>query len=191
MFKREHRCEWREQAASLARELQQLRHNAAFEDPGTGVGNLPQLNRDFTKLLGRYRRYEEPFAVSLIELDHYLRLGPHLEEVAVTQLARILVESARVEDSVTRVGSRQFAVLLSRTDTAGAEAFVERARRYLSSEPCLTAEGTHFFQAMGGVAEWDDNVGTLRALLDEAQLSLERYWQQVDRDAAHYRAGSG
>ena len=77
MFKREHLCEWREQAASLARALQQLRHNAAFEDPGTGVGNPPQLNRDFTKLLGRYSRYEEPFAVSLVELDHYLRMGPH------------------------------------------------------------------------------------------------------------------
>jgi len=191
MFKREHVCEWREQAESLARELQEIRHSAAFEDLGTGIGNFPQLNRDFTKLLGRYRRYAEPFAVAVMELDHYERSGASLEELAVTQLARILVESARVEDSVTRVGPRQFAVLLSRTDKAGASAFIERARRYLSSQACLTEEGTRFFQAVGGSAEWDEDVGSLGALLAEAGLSLQRYARQVDQDGAHFRPQTG
>jgi len=190
VFRREHVCEWRERAEALALELDRLRTDAAFEDPATGVGNLPQLNRDFTKLLGRARRYGQPFALVLVEVRDYVESSNDLDVRAITQLARVLVETARTEDYVSRAGPFEFAVLLPGAEEPGARAFLERARRNLSSELCKTASGTRFFQAAGGVAVWDESVAGLHELLDLADADRDRYAMELDADAARFRARS-
>jgi diguanylate cyclase (GGDEF)-like protein len=188
VLKREHRCEWRERAEASEREVARLHREAAFEDPDTGLGNLEQLNRDFTRLVGRSRRYGEAFSLVLVSVHDYQRAGAELEHATVATLARALIETARVEDIPCRVGDNEFAVLLPLTDLAGARAFLDRVRTNISREPAKTNSGSRFFTATGGCAEWDENLGGLRRFLEAADLDLENEARAISRHTDSFRA---
>lgn len=188
MLKREHRCEWRERAEASEREMARLHREAAFEDPDTGLGNLVQLNRDFTKLVGRCRRYGEAFSLVLVSVDDYQHTGGELEQATFASLARSLIETARVEDFVCRAGDHEFAVLLPLTDLAGARAFLDRARTNISREPAKTRSGSRLFRVIGGCAEWDENLGGLRRFLEAADIDLENEARAISRHTDSFRA---
>ena len=179
MLKREHRCEWRDQTDVLsreldqvARELHQLKNDAAFEDPVTGVGNLHQLDRQFVKLVGRWRRTREPFCIALIAISDPRSEDLALPSVSAAHLARVLMETARLEDSVCRASQNEFAVLLSNATEEGAAAFATRTRNAFAREPVRTNEGSRFYRSTVGYAEWHDEVDSLASFLKLADQQM-------------------
>lgn len=188
MLSREHRCEWRERVEALEREVHRLREESAFEDPDTGLGNLVQLDRDFTKLVSRFRRHGEPFCLVLIRVAGFGGEGHALTKSSIARLARALAETARIEDSLSRAGEAEFAVLLPHCDLDGGDAFVSRARTNICREPVPTRDGTHFLQAVGGAAEWSEAAGTLLSLLQQADAAADAQEAVLDIQADNFRA---
>jgi diguanylate cyclase (GGDEF)-like protein len=188
MLRREHQCPWRQRVEGLERELARLRREAALDDPDTGLGNFVQLNRDFTKLVGRCRRYHEPFSLVLLRITDYRTEAAQLTQASIVRLARVLMETVRVEDYVSRVSDCEFVVLLPRTELEGASALLARLRINISREPLPTEEGTRFLQSVGGCAQWGEHPGGLHGLLDAADTESLEEERLIGRAADEFRS---
>ena len=156
-------------------------------NPTTGVGNLPALELQFAKALGRWRRTLEPFSVGLVRLSHPASPNETLPALAAAQLGHILVDIARVEDTVCRVSGNEFAVLLASSTFEGATAFVERARNGIAREPLPTGEGSRFYRSSGGAAQWADSMGSLTALLQAASAEMHNLQDEIERESEEFR----
>ncbi len=186
MFSRDHNCEWRERAKVLERELERLTNDAPFVDPTTGVGNLNHLDLQFVKLLGRWRRYGEPFAVTLIGFTDAVAGRGELPREAFAHLARVLMETVRVEDTLCRMSQNEFAILLANSTIQGAEAFLERARNNIAREPIRTGDRSRFYCSAAGVAEWSDEVGSLSELLRLADVEMRKLRSDIAAESRAY-----
>jgi GGDEF domain-containing protein len=186
----DHRCDWRAHAEALEEEITRLHHHAAFEDPSTGLGNVHQFYRDAARNVARYRRHVDPFAVALFEVQSVNAEGPGLTEASVAQLARVLLDAARLEDSVCRLGENRFGVVLANATGAGAARFVERVADRIGGQTWGGA-GHAFLQVCGGAAQWQDAMQTIADLLSLAEEDLGRRLAQANRLRSLYMPHAG
>ncbi len=101
-----HRLNLRLQGARLAAE------ERAFTDTLTGLGN----RRALEAVLARLAREGRAFAVMQIDLDFFKRVNDSLGHAAgdhvLREVARIMGEETRGEDSIARVGGDEFTLVL-------------------------------------------------------------------------------
>ena len=135
-------------AMVVSRVVRQLRH-LSDHDVLTGVLN----RRGFEQLLQRegerLRRYQTPFAVLSIDIDHFKRIndrcGHGVGDEVLMQVARTLANGLRDVDRIGRMGGAEFCVLLPHSDMAGAAGAAQRLRervRALRLGPGAAATGT-------------------------------------------------
>ncbi|WP_428392033.1 EAL domain-containing protein [Lichenicoccus sp.] len=109
---------------------QRLAHMASH-DPLTDLPNRTLLRERLERRLGQAPRSETPLALHFIDLDRFKeandRLGHHLGDMVLKQVARRLVDLAGPGSLVARLGGDEFAVLQDRCiDNAAAEALARR-----------------------------------------------------------------
>lgn len=92
----------------------------------------------------RYRRYGEPCAVLLMDIDHFKAVndthGHDAGDAVLQEVARRLVKATRRLDSVARYGGEEFALLLPKTDAPGALVVAARVLETLRARP-VSAQG--------------------------------------------------
>jgi diguanylate cyclase (GGDEF)-like protein/PAS domain S-box-containing protein len=112
-----------------------LRH-AADHDDLTGLPNRRRFERDLARQIEVCRRYGEPAALVLLDLDHLKRVndtrGHRAGDELLEFVGGLLTARLRASDLLARLGGDEFAVLLPHT-TAGealavAEALVDAVR---------------------------------------------------------------
>jgi GGDEF domain-containing protein len=164
-----HQCEWTERAHQLEEELAHVKQRAAFEDPDTGLGNASQFRRDIIRLVARYRRHGDPFAIALIEPLKVDRPEAELNRDTLDAVIEVLLETARIDDTVCRLSERRFGVALPSTNRAGAARYVDR----LGDEIASGAHGPRLLVVVtGGVAEWNGAMAKLADIGDAAEADL-------------------
>jgi diguanylate cyclase (GGDEF)-like protein len=106
--------------------------HAARTDPLTGLLNRRGFHSVFELELDRARRYGQPLALVVGDLDHFKRLndrfGHGFGDRTLMRLSGILTTATRRIDTVARTGGEEFALLLPETDAHGAFLFAERLR---------------------------------------------------------------
>ncbi len=106
---------------------------SARRDPLTGVANRLRLMEDLPVQWDRHVRYGHPFAVAMLDLDHFKELNDrhgHLAgDAALRAVARALGEATRAGDVVYRWGGEEFLVLLPEASETDAQAVAERLRQ--------------------------------------------------------------
>lgn len=167
-----------ERAVSIERAdfLEQL----SITDHLTGLYNRRFLKRRMEEELARSIRQNLSLTVMLIDLDHfkvYNDLCGHLAgDRALKRLSRILSDSARQMDVVTRYGGEEFCIILPGTSKKESIFVAERIRREIESEEFPHEESLPQgrLTASIGVASYpeDGNVDTL--LLKAADVALYR-----------------
>ncbi|MDH5798126.1 MAG: diguanylate cyclase [Paracoccaceae bacterium] len=113
-------------------------------DPLTGLFNrryaLPHLNR----IANRSRQKNRPFAVLMIDLDHFKSINDRYGHAAGDEVLRTvgsrLRDNLRPTDLAARIGGEEFLVVLPETKWADARATAERLRMIVGSEP-VTIDG--------------------------------------------------
>ncbi len=111
----------------------------AATDPLTGLANHGAFFERLNAEIHRARRGGHPLSLVLIDLDHFKRVndvhGHLIGDSALVETAERLVELARAEDTVARIGGEEFAWLLPECDAPTALLAAERARLAIGEIP--------------------------------------------------------
>ena len=147
----------------LARE-----HHLARHDPLTGA-----LNRRGG--LEAVRELAEPFALALVDLDHF-RYVNHLPggyatgDLVLCETTELLASDARIDDLIIRWGGEEFLLVLIGADVDGA---VIRLERFLDEARRRIREGGVMVTFSAGVADAESAVG-FEAAFAKANRALEK-----------------
>ncbi|HEX4147715.1 MAG TPA: GGDEF domain-containing protein, partial [Pirellulales bacterium] len=142
-------------------------------DALTGVSNRRAMDDTLQSLVAMKNRYQLSFSLAIFDIDHFKSINDEQGHLAgdqmLQQVARLIDETARETDIVTRYGGEEFVVLMPQTELGGATIFSERVRQAVERKLGITLSA--------GAAEANDG-----ELSDEV---LHR------ADAALYHAKSG
>jgi diguanylate cyclase (GGDEF)-like protein len=116
----------------LVRRLEHLSHH----DGLTGLLNRRAIEAQLDREVQRLQRFNEPFSVLLVDIDHFKRINDRLGHAAgdavLAAVAHTLQAQAREVDRVARYGGEEFCVVLPHTLHEGALQAAERLRLAVS-----------------------------------------------------------
>jgi diguanylate cyclase (GGDEF)-like protein len=145
--------------------LQQHMHKLemlALTDPLTGLLNRRAIDDVARKEIQRHSRYPSTLALGLLDVDHFKNVNsqyliPGGDEVLIG-LGKILANSVRTVDAVSRIGGEEFLVVAPETTLEGAEVLAERIRQtvavtpiYYNDDPIHITASVGFAVAEAGV----------------------------------------
>ncbi len=147
----------------------------ADRDYLTGLMNRRRFRTALGQEVERWRRYNIPCALLLVDIDHLKRVndthGHSAGDRVIRHTASALVELSRDNDTPARLGGEEFALLLAGIDDAKAYAAAERLRHVVSSTP---VEGIGTITVSLGVAACPAHATTERALYAATDAALYR-----------------
>jgi diguanylate cyclase (GGDEF)-like protein len=147
--------------------------DAALTDPLTGLANRRALEQGFAREGAREARTRRPFALLVLDLDHFKQLndeqGHKAGDRALVEVADLLREHARGVDVAARVGGDEFAVLLSDT---GSQAMREVMSRLDSAISARAHAAGWPGAASFGAAVSDIDGTSMDALMRHADMRL-------------------
>src|SRR5205809_2785694 len=108
----------------------------SFKDEVTGLYNRRFFSLRLEEELSRYRRFNHPVSVVLLDLDGFKAvnddLGHAVGDDTLRDVAQILMKHSRGINVVSRYGGDEFAVLLVETSKAGASLYGDRIRQVIA-----------------------------------------------------------
>ncbi len=114
------------------RELEQ----SAITDELTGLYNRVRLQELLEAELERGRRYQRPFGIMVIDVDHFKDVndvhGHHVGDELLIDLAGLLKANSRSTDALFRWGGEEFVIAAPETDASGLQAQAEKLRRQVA-----------------------------------------------------------
>lgn len=145
-------------------------------DPETGVFTQVFFDASLGKRISAARRGLRPLTVAMVEVVE--KVGePDMFQTAPKPIAEILTETLREADTVARMDSGVFAVLLEDTPENGAIWTLERIRRKISEDlpACTVRAGMSCYPAYAFDADQlvDQSLAALEAAREWRQDSIE------------------
>jgi two-component system cell cycle response regulator len=135
----------------------ELKHDSRT-DRLTGIASRRYGDVRLAEELQKLARYGQPFAVALLDIDHFKRINDSLGHKAgddvLRRLAAELRAVSRASDLVVRWGGEEFLFVFPGTSASQAAGIVERLRAHLAATPIALDGGTSVpVTISGGVAE--------------------------------------
>jgi diguanylate cyclase (GGDEF)-like protein len=151
----------------------------SFKDEVTGLYNRRFFTMRLDEELARYRRFNHPASVVLLDLDGFKAvnddLGHAVGDETLRDIAQILMKHSRGINVVSRYGGDEFAILLVETSKAGARLYADRIRQVIGAFPF--SHGKQVTASLGVASVPDDEAATAEDLFraaDEALYSAKR-----------------
>jgi len=129
----------------LAEALEQLERQAeelrrlTTRDALTGVFNRRYLDEVLPGELERCRRYRAPFALAILDVDHFKQVNDTLSHAigdqALRRVAELMNEELRQSDLLARYGGEEFVLAFPETPLDGAREVCERIRARIVGHP--------------------------------------------------------
>ncbi len=111
----------------------------SFKDEVTGLYNRRFFTIRLEEEVSRYRRFNHPVSVVLLDLDGFKAINDELGHAAgdetLRDMAEILMRYSRGINVICRYGGDEFAVLLVETSKDGTRLYADRIRYVLSTHP--------------------------------------------------------
>lgn len=151
----------------------------SFKDEVTGLYNRRFFSLRLEEELSRYRRFNHPVSVVLLDLDSFKAIndefGHMVGDDTLREVSQILMKHSRGINVVSRYGGDEFAVLLVETSKAGARLYADRIREVVAKYPF--SHGKVITASFGVASLPDDEAGTAEDLFraaDEALYAAKR-----------------
>jgi len=151
----------------------------SFKDEVTGLYNRRFFSLRLEEELSRYRRFNHPVSVVLLDLDGFKAVndefGHTVGDETLREVAQILMKHSRGINVVSRYGGDEFAVLLVETSKAGARLYADRIREVVAKH--LFPHGKVVTASFGVASLPDDETGTAEDLFrasDDALYAAKR-----------------
>ena len=162
----------------------------AYHDDLTGLANRRRFLEELEHRLAWGRRYAEPVAVLMLDVDGLKdvndRLGHPAGDDVLHEVAARIRTRLRTSDMAARLGGDEFAVLLSRADRERAEHVARDIAATVAARPLLIGRGTLAMTVSTGAAAFPDDAttsaGVLRAADDRLYAGRSR---RRSRDLEH------
>ncbi len=153
------------------RELEQLRVMALL-DPVTGIANRRYGDVQIQKCLDQNRRYQWPFGLLFIDLDHFKDIndtyGHEVGDRVLGMVAQTIEKSTRSFDHVARWGGEEFVAILANVDKKTLKTVAENLRA-LVQKSFLDFEGKQISITIsigGSMCRQDDTLESLLRRVD-------------------------
>ncbi len=131
----------RDQINAVNRDLKkknQMLEEISATDALTGLRNRKDLFHTLQSRMANFKRYQRPFSVLLLDIDHFKQLNDVHGHLAGDQVLRavaaILRHSIRGVDYAARFGGEEFLILLAETTRPRAMEAAERIRACVAAE---------------------------------------------------------
>ena len=151
----------------------------SFKDEVTGLYNRRFFSIRLEEEVSRYRRFNHPVSVVLLDLDAFKEINDDLGHAAGDEtlrgMAEILLRHSRGINVICRYGGDEFAILLVETSKAGARLYADRIRYVLPS--FRFAHGRRVTASFGIASLPEDVTPSPEALIraaDEALYAAKR-----------------
>ncbi|MGF1568878.1 MAG: diguanylate cyclase [Nodosilinea sp.] len=157
------------------RKLQQLQQQAT-QDSLTGIANRASFLAYADHEIKRSKRYGEPFAVLMIDIDHFKQVndafGHAFGDQVLCQMTAIIAQTLRATDHFGRLGGEEFAVFLPHTLSNEAMAIGQRIlAEVLEHAMSFNGHKTTITVSIG-LACYDDSDADFAAILARADQAL-------------------
>ncbi|MBR9884929.1 MAG: GGDEF domain-containing protein [Oceanospirillales bacterium] len=156
-------------------EEEQLR---ARTDPLTGLPNRVSYDDQLKEALGRWQRYQTPFAIAVVDLDRFKEINDaygHLAGDKVLRLvARVLQRNLRGSDFIARYGGEEFVIIFPSTVGTDAKSAADKLRDAVQNSP---------FHFRGEPVQVTASIGVAQVGAEDAEEDVF-----ARADAALYRA---
>lgn len=161
-----------EQLVALRQKIDKLRADADL-DALTGLANRRRFRASLAREVERWRRYNVPCALLLLDIDHLKsindKFGHPAGDLVIRQIAKTLSDVSRETDTAARLGGEEFALLLAGIEVDKAAAAAERLREALSQS---VVEGVGQVTVSIGIAGCPHNATAERALYAASDQAL-------------------
>lgn len=159
--------------AKLYQNYQQARRDSQT-DPLTGVGTRRVLDKVLAAEYARAARYNRPFSVAIVDIDNFKQIndqtGHAAGDKALKNLAKIMTDTIRSADIVTRYGGDEFVLLMPETEMHNAARILERIRRQAKT---ISIPKFRNVTISCGLAQWNGSPDdTPQAILKRADAAL-------------------
>lgn len=164
--------------ARLAEEVQSLRV-ASCTDHLTGVHNRRYLDERLAIELQRARRFGQPLAVAMLDIDSFKHLNDALGHRHGDRVLKLVADTVRRQlrsvDVLARYGGDEFVLVLPGTDAKGASTMVEKIRSLIESAELPDGPSSaplRNFTVSVGLSAYPGTAVAAEELLEEADQSL-------------------
>lgn len=147
-------------------------------DPLTGLQNRRQFDRRLREELLRAARYTLNVSLLVLDIDGLASYndacGQMLGNLALSDIASILLKGTREVDFVARIGGDEFAAILPETNRLGALRVAERLRSEIASYPFPAAEegASGNLTVSVGISNFPSVNGGAQDILEKAMRAL-------------------
>jgi diguanylate cyclase (GGDEF)-like protein len=158
--------------AGMVKQLEQL----ATTDGMTGLYNKRTMLELGAQKIEAAQRFNQPLSVLVTDIDFFQKVndtyGHDVGDEVIKGLGRILKDTKRATDIVSRFGGEEFVVLCDHTDTQGAHLLAERVREALGAMVFQSSLGPFSVTCSIGVASWPQGDGSWESLFKAADEAL-------------------
>lgn len=160
------------------RETQNKLHFLAHYDALTGTANRRLFEDRCRQVLETATRYGHESALISLDVDHFKRIndtfGHDAGDVLLQEIAARLRDSVRKEDTISRMGGDEFAILLNRVN--GLEGCEKVARTILDNvtRPIQLPSGELVITSSLGITVAPQDAQTYEELLKNADMAMYR-----------------
>jgi diguanylate cyclase (GGDEF)-like protein/PAS domain S-box-containing protein len=146
-------------------------------DALTGQPNLALLQDRTRQALNMAQRAAEPLTLMLVAIDHFSiindTLGHQVGDALLMEMARRLSESVRKQDTVARLGGKEFMLMLPGTASQGASHLANELLGKLA-QPCRLVGRELCMTASIGIASFPENGNDFDALFKAVEIAMRR-----------------
>jgi diguanylate cyclase (GGDEF)-like protein len=146
----------------------------SFKDDVTGLYNRRFFSIRLEEELSRYRRFNHPVSLVLMDLDGFKAVNDEMGHVVgdetLRDVGQTLIKHSRGINVVSRYGGDEFAVLLVETPKGGARVYAERIRQIIEHYPF--SHGRPVTASFGIASLPDDEAATSEDLMRAADDAL-------------------
>jgi diguanylate cyclase (GGDEF)-like protein len=164
-------CQGQVELTEKNKELQVL----SITDSLTGLYNRKHFVEVLTGEVARYRRSGRPFAVMMIDTDHFKKYndtyGHQTGDALLKKIGAIFGKCLRDVDYASRYGGDEFLILLTEVEKARALEVAERIRHLVAAEAMSKADRVAVTISIG-VAAFPEDGDSPEAVIASADVAL-------------------